>query len=167
MRTMRVIDEIAEWTGRIVLWLIIPLMAALTYEVISRYVFNAPTLWAYESSYMLCGMHYMLGAAYTLLKGKHVRCDFFYENFTERKQGIIDGLLYLLFFFPAMILFLGAVWGEVLYAWAIREASEMSAWRPPIYPFKTVAPVAAVLLIIQGISEFLKCLHATLTGRWP
>jgi TRAP-type mannitol/chloroaromatic compound transport system permease small subunit len=155
--TVRVIDRVVgEWSGRLFAWLVIPMMLGLCYEVFARYLFNAPTIWAYDLTYMLYGSHFMLGAAYTLYRGGHIRTDFFYANFSVRTQGRIDALLYLFFFFPGMILFLVAASEEARHSWELLERSELSPWRPPIYPFKTMMPIAAVLLLIQGVSEFLK-----------
>lgn len=161
------IDAVSRWSGRIVAVLIYPLVFGLTYEVIARYAFNAPTIWAYDVSYMLYGSHFMLGAAYTLQKGGHIRTDIFYGKWSPRRQGLIDAALYVFFFFPGLIFFFWAGWNEALHAWSILETSEASPWRPPLYPFKTVVPVAAVFLLLQGMSEFLKCLHAARRGRWP
>lgn len=161
------IDTISLWSGKIVRWLIFPLMFGTTYEVISRYVFNAPTLWAYDLSYILYGSLFMLGASYTLYRGQHIRTDIFYAKWSPKTQGWIDATLYLLFFFPGITFFLIAGWSEAAHSWALLERSESGAWRPPIYPFKTVLPVTAALLLLQGISEFLKSLYAGIKGEWP
>ena len=161
----RAIDGLAIWSGRLFCWLAVPLVAGLTYEVIARYVFHAPTIWAYDVAYMLYGTHFMLGAAYTLYKGGHIRTDIFYQNWSVQTRGIIDATLYLFFFFPGIALFFWMGLQEALHSWDIREVSDASPWRPIIYPFKAVIPIALLLLMIQGISEFLKSAHAALTGR--
>jgi TRAP-type mannitol/chloroaromatic compound transport system permease small subunit len=163
---MHVIDSISEWTGRLIAWLIIPLVGGLSYEVFARYLFDAPTIWAYDTTYMLYGSHFMLGAGYTLLKKGHIRTDIFYNKFSPRLQGTIDATLYLLFFFPGIIYFLWAGAAEAIHSWSLLERSDASPWRPPLYPFKTVIPIAAFLLLIQGVSEFLKSLHAARKGEW-
>ena len=161
-----VIDTvIGEWSGKLFCWLAIPMTFSLAYEVFARYLFNAPTIWAYDVTYMLYGSHFMLGAAYALYKGQHIRTDMLYEKYSLRWKGIVDASLYLLFFFPGMIYFMMAGWQEALHAWDIGERSDASPWRPPIYHFKTVMPVAAVLLLIQGVSEFLKSAYAAIKGR--
>jgi TRAP-type mannitol/chloroaromatic compound transport system permease small subunit len=167
LRAVRVIDAVGEWSGKIAQWLVIPLMLALGYEVIARYLFNAPTLWAYDTSYMLYGSHFMLGAAYALLRQAHIRTDLFYAKWSDRRKGLVDATMYLLFFFPGMFFFFLAGWDATHHSWSIGETSEASAWRPILYPFKTVLPVTAALLLLQGISEFLKSVHAARTGRWP
>lgn len=162
---VRAIDAISEWSGRLFAWLVIPLMCGTTYEVIARYVFNAPTIWAYDMAYMLYGSHFMLGAAYTLLKGGHIRTDIFYQNWSPRRQGLVDALLYLLLFFPGMFFFLWMGAQEAAHSWAIGERSDASPWRPVVYPLKAALPLGALLLLIQGVSEFIKSLHLALRGR--
>jgi TRAP-type mannitol/chloroaromatic compound transport system permease small subunit len=162
---VRAVDGLSLWSGRVFCWLIVPLVAALTYEVIARYVFHAPTIWAYDVAYMLYGTHFMLGAAYTLYRGGHIRTDIFYQNWSTRTRGTVDALLYLFLFFPGIILFFWMGLQEALHSWDIREVSDASPWRPIIYPFKAVIPIALLLLFIQGISEFLKSVYAALNGR--
>lgn len=164
---LRLIDTyVGELSGKIFMLMIFPLIGGSTYEVIARYVFNAPTKWAYDTSYMLYGSHFMLGAAYCLYKGGHIRTDVFYENLSVRWQGWIDAVLYIFFFFPGMSLFFWYGSKEALHSWQIMEESVVSPWRPPLYPFKTVIPIASALLMIQGISELLKSLYAGVRGRW-
>jgi TRAP-type mannitol/chloroaromatic compound transport system permease small subunit len=163
--TVRALDGLALWSGRVFCWLIVPLVVGLTYEVIARYVFHAPTIWAYDVAYMLYGSHFMLGAAYTLYRGAHIRTDIFYQNWSPRTRGAVDAILYLFLFFPGIALFFWMGWQEALHSWDIREVSDASPWRPIIYPFKAVIPVALLLLMIQGLSEFLKSAYAALEGR--
>ena len=162
---VRAIDGLALWSGRLFCWLVIPLVAGLTYEVIARYVLHAPTIWAYDVAYMLYGSHFMLGAAYTLYRGGHIRTDIFYQNWSVRKRGAVDALLYLFLFFPGIALFFWMGLQEALQSWDIREVSDASPWRPIIYPFKAVIPIALLLLMVQGVSEFLKSAYAALEGR--
>jgi TRAP-type mannitol/chloroaromatic compound transport system permease small subunit len=162
---VRGMDRFAEWCGLLFCWLILPLVAGITYEVIVRYFFRAPTIWAYDVAYMLYGSHFMLGAAYTLYRGGHIRTDIFYQGWSPRTRGLVDASLYLFFFFPGMVFFLWMGLQEALHSWDIREVSDASPWRPIIYPFKAVIPVTAALLIVQGVSEFLKSGYAALKGR--
>jgi TRAP-type mannitol/chloroaromatic compound transport system permease small subunit len=165
MSVIRVIDTVSDWVGSIVAWLIIPLVGALTFEVIARYLFDAPTVWAYDTSYMLYGTFFMLGAGYALLRGGHIRTDMFYQNWSPRTQATIDAVCYLFLFFPAMVFLLWMGGQEAWHAWVIGERSDASPWRPILYPFKTVIPVTAILLLMQGVSEFLKSLYAMRTGH--
>jgi TRAP-type mannitol/chloroaromatic compound transport system permease small subunit len=162
---VKVIDGLSLWSGRLFCWLVVPLVVGLTYEVFARYVFHAPTIWAYDVAYMLYGSHFMLGAAYTLYRGGHIRTDIFYQNWSVRTRGILDSVLYLFLFFPGIALFFWMGLQEALQSWDIREVSDASPWRPIIYPFKAVIPIALLMLLIQGVSEFLKSAYAALTGR--
>jgi TRAP-type mannitol/chloroaromatic compound transport system permease small subunit len=98
--TIRVLDGISIWSGKLVAWLIIPMVLGLVYEVVARYAFNAPTEWAYDMTYMLYGSFFMLGAAFTLQRKGHIRTDTFYAAWSPRRQGMVDAVCYLLFFFP-------------------------------------------------------------------
>ena len=159
------IDRIAVWSGKILGWLVIPLVGGLVYEVFARYMFNAPTLWAYEMTYMIYGTIFMLGAAYTLYKQSHIRTDILYNKWTARRKGIIDAVLYLFLFFPGIFFFLILGWDYAYHSWQIGETSDSSPWRQPIYPFKMVLPVSAFLLLVQGVSEFLKAVYGARHGR--
>jgi TRAP-type mannitol/chloroaromatic compound transport system permease small subunit len=163
--TIAVIDRIADWSGRATAWLILPMTLAVTYEVVARHFFRAPTIWAYDVTYMLYGTHFMLGTAYTLMRVGHVRTDMLYHNWSIRRQNLIDAVGYLFFFFPAMVLLCYFGWQEAHHSWVIGETSDASPWRPIIYPFKAVIPLTALLLLIQGVAEFLKSLYAIRTGR--
>ncbi|MDY7018677.1 MAG: TRAP transporter small permease subunit [Chloroflexota bacterium] len=153
---VKYIDHISEWTGRIVKWLIFALIGALVYEVIARYAFVHPTAWSYDTSYILYGSLFLLGAAYTLLVGGHVRIDVFYTRFSPRGRAIIDLVCYSVFFFPVMALLLNGGIDFAQSSWEIGERSAVSAWKLPIYPYKTVLPVAILLLLIQGVAEFIR-----------
>jgi TRAP-type mannitol/chloroaromatic compound transport system permease small subunit len=164
--TVHGIDRtVGEWSGRVFCWLILPLVVGLTYEVVVRKLFSAPTDWAFEITYMLYGSHFMLGVAYALYRGGHIRTDVFYSQWSPRTRGFVDAALYLLFFFPGMIFFLVSSGNEAWLAWSIGERSDASPMRPLVWPFKAVIPVSALLVLIQGVSEFLKSAYAARSGR--
>jgi TRAP-type mannitol/chloroaromatic compound transport system permease small subunit len=165
MRAIAAIDRFSEWVGVAVAWLTVPLVVAVAWEVVARYVFAAPTLWSFDVTYMLYGAMFMLGAAYALRIGAHIRTDFFWERWSWRTRGIIDSVAYLVFFFPGIALFLWVGWNEAWYAFEIGETSEQTPWRPLLWPLKATVPLAAGLLLLQGISELAKSLHAAYTGR--
>jgi TRAP-type mannitol/chloroaromatic compound transport system permease small subunit len=160
------IDKISEWTGRIVSYLVYPLVGGVAYEVVARYLFNAPTEWAFDMTYMFYGTIFMLGASYTLLHKGHIRTDVFYGNWPARKQGKIDALMYIFLFFPGMIFYLVAGIDYAHHSWITFEKAGNSPWLPIIYPFKTVIPLTALLLLIQGVSELMKSLYAWKEGEW-
>lgn len=165
--TITAIDNLNKWVGWVVCWLVLPLMLGMVYEVVMRKLFTAPTIWAYDISRMLYGAHFMLGAAYALSKGLHIRSDFLYRNWAVKTQGKVDLVAYLVFFFPALLLFL---WVSTDYAWTSIDRMERStetALMPLLGPIKSCIPITALFLVIQGISEVLKSLYAARTGRWP
>lgn len=164
LAVIRNIDGFTDWTGTIISWLSVPLVLGVAYEVAARYLFNAPTVWAYDMTYMLYGTLFMLGAAYALHKGAHIRTDFFWEKFSTRKKGWIDAISYVVFFFPSLIMLFLISWHEFHYAYAINETSDQTPWRPVLWPFKFVVPLACLLLLIQGVSELLKSIYMVRTG---
>jgi TRAP-type mannitol/chloroaromatic compound transport system permease small subunit len=163
-RVVTLIDTFSEWSGKAFAWLIVPLMGGLTWEVVARYAFDAPTFWAYDLAYMLYGSLFLLGTGYTLRRGGHIRTDFLYEKLSVRWQGLIDAIGYLVFFFAPVAFFLWAAWEEGARSWLMGEKAD-SAWRPPIYPLKLVIPLSLTLLFVQGLAEFLKSAYAAVRGE--
>ena len=164
IRLVNAIDKFTDTTGVWISWLSVPLVLAVSYEVISRYFFDAPTIWSFDVTFMLYGTIFMLGAAYALHKGAHIRTDFFFERWSTRTKGMIDSVAYIVFFFPSLVLFFVVSANEAWYAFSIMETSEQTPWRPILWPFKTVVPLACVLLIVQGVSETIKSVWAARTG---
>jgi TRAP-type mannitol/chloroaromatic compound transport system permease small subunit len=157
-------DNLSEWSGRIFVWLIIPLTIVVVYEVISRRVFNAPNIWATEVTNYLYGPHFMLAAAFTLLYRSHVSIDIIYGKFSPRTRGILDIITHLVFFFPFCIIVLiqGVVFAQT--SWSIHETSESAALT--IVPLiKTVIPVTFTLLLIQGLANFIRAIVLVAKGK--
>ena len=166
-KTITYIDQFSLWIGRIVCWLTLPLFGAMVYEVIARYAFIAPTMWAYDISRMLAGALFMLGAGYTLSKGVHIRADFIYRNWSEKTQGSVDLFLYFFFYFPGLAIFLWMATDFAYLSWFRGERGMDTAWMPMMGPIKTCLPVGVLLLRVQGVSEILKSYYAATKGRWP
>lgn len=165
VRVIRVIDSVSDWTGRIAGWLVIPLIFVMTWEIAMRYIAK-PTFWAFDLSYMLYGALFMLGAGYTLYRGSHIRTDFLYQGWPVKVQASVDAFCYLFLFFPGIAVFLWLSFDWALLSWQREERAMASAWMPPLYPLKSVLPVSLALLLLQGVAEFLKCIHALRTGEW-
>jgi TRAP-type mannitol/chloroaromatic compound transport system permease small subunit len=165
LATIRAIDGITYWTGHLFTLLVVPLIVANVVEVFMRYAMGAPTSWALDVTTMSFGTLFMLGAAYALLKGAHVRTDMLWEKFSDRKKGIIDSVAYLLFFLPSMALLFAISIDDFLYSLSINETSTASIWRPVVWPLRAVIPLAAALLFLQGLSELMKSLWAARTGQ--
>jgi TRAP-type mannitol/chloroaromatic compound transport system permease small subunit len=157
-------DWISEWTGRIFIWLIIPLTVVVVWEVISRRVFNAPHIWATEVTNFIYGPHFMLVAAYTLLYRSHVSIDIIYGRYSPRTRGILDIITYIIFFFPfcGIVFYQGIVFAQT--SWAIGETSESAALR--VVPLiKTVIPVTFGLLLLQGLANFMRSIMLVVKGK--
>ena len=158
-RVVRAIDAVSTATGWLSGWLIVPMTFAVAYEVVARYAFHAPTKWAYEVTYMTYGAQFMLASAYTLLKDGHIRTDVFYQGWSAKTRATIDALSYVLFFFPGLLFILYAGIVEAGFAWQIGERTGLRIGSVPfpMYLFKTVIPLSAALLLLQGLSELIRC----------
>jgi TRAP-type mannitol/chloroaromatic compound transport system permease small subunit len=163
--TIRRIDRFSDVTGRLIALSMLFLVVTVTYEVIARYVFNAPTIWVYESSYMANGAAFMLGCAYALYKGAHVRTDIFWDRYSERKKGTIDLASYLVLFFPTMITMMVISIDDAWDSYILGERSQESVWRAIMWPFRATIPLSALLFMVQGVSESLKCVYQIRFGR--
>ena len=166
-RAARRIDLVAIVSGHVVAWLIVPMVLSLTWEVAARYLFNAPTIWAYDMTFMLYGTFFMVGAAFTLQRRGHIRTDSYYGEWSPRRQAWVDLVCYLVMFLPFAGVFLFYGWGYFMKAFATHETFVSSPWSPITWPFKLMMPLAGLLLLVQGASELLKCLHAIRFGSWP
>jgi TRAP-type mannitol/chloroaromatic compound transport system permease small subunit len=160
-------DHISTWAGKAVAWLIIALMSVVCIEVFKRYILNAPTAWIYDLDNMLYGTLFMMCGAYTLAQDAHVRGDFLYGSFKPRTQATLDLVLYILFFLPGVMALIYAGIDYAAISWRISEHSNVSSNGPAVYPFKTVIPVAGVLVLIQGVAEIVRCIVCLKTGVWP
>ena len=161
------IDLFSKWIGNVVCWITIPLILGMVYEVFARKLFLAPTIWAYDMSRFLYGALFMLGAGYALSKGVHIRADFLYRNFKIKTQGSIDFWLYLLFYFPGLIVFLYMTIGFVQESIMRGERGMDTTWMPYMWPIKSCLLIGIIFLLVQGVSELLKSYWASTKGEWP
>ncbi len=166
-KTITSIDKFSKQVGNVVCWILVPLILAMTYEVIMRKLFLAPTIWAYDVSRFLYGALFMLGAGYALSKGVHIRADFLYRNFKVKNQGKIDFWLYILFYFPGLIVFLYMTIGFVGESIRRGERGMDTTWMPFMWPIKSCLLIGIIFLLIQGVSELLKSYWAYKKGEWP
>jgi TRAP-type mannitol/chloroaromatic compound transport system permease small subunit len=135
--------------------------------VFSRYALDAPHAWAFDAMAMLYGTLFMMAGAYTLSKNGHVRGDVLYGFFRPRTQATIDLTLYILFFLPGVFALTYAGYFYAAESWAINEHSNVTADGPPVYPFKTIIPIAGAFLFAQGIVEIVRCVLCLKQGEWP
>jgi TRAP-type mannitol/chloroaromatic compound transport system permease small subunit len=161
------IDKISTFIGQSFSWLIVALTLMISWEVFSRYVLNHPHAWAFDAMIILYGTLFMMAGAYTLAKAGHVRGDVLYGFFEPRTQATIDLILYVLFFMPGVFALTYAGYFFAAESWAILEQSNITAEGPPIYPFKTILPLAGAVLLLQGIVEIIRCIVCIQQGAWP
>ncbi len=165
-KTIVGINRFSYATGNVVCWLTLPICLAMTYEIIARYFFLAPTVWAYDISRMFYGALFMLGAGYALMRGVHIRADFIYRNWRPRVQATVDAILYIFFYFPGMIVFFFTGFDFAYDSWDRGELGMDTAWMPHMGPIKSAIPIGTAFLIIQGVSELLQCFYAIKHNRW-
>ena len=161
------IDKLNTWIGHAFSWLIVALTLLISWEVFSRYALDHPHAWAFDAMIMLYGTMFMMAGAYTLAKNGHVRGDVLYSFFVPRTQAIIDLVLYVLFFIPGVIALAWAGYTYAAESWAILEHSNITSDGPPVYPFKSVIPLAGTILLLQGIVEIIRCVICIKQGAWP
>jgi len=163
MVILRTIDSISAWLGKYLGFLLFPLVGVLFIEVVLRYGFNRPTLWAHETAIFLFGTLGMFAGAYILLVREHVNFDVLYRRLSPRRKAIMDSATALLFFLVmGVIIWQG--WKMAFNSTIMRECT-CSVWQPPIYPFKWVIPGAGFLLLIQGIANFTRDIFFAISGR--
>ena len=162
---IRGIDRFTDVSGKLIALCMLFLVAIITREVVGRYFFDSPTNWVYEMSNMVNGAAFMLGAGYALLKGAHVRTDIYWERFSERRKGTIDLISYLVLFFPTMLTLFVVSVDDAWYSWVVAERSQESIFRAIMWPFRSSIPLAALLFMVQGVSESLKCVYQIRFGR--
>jgi TRAP-type mannitol/chloroaromatic compound transport system permease small subunit len=161
------IDKVITWIGQFFSWLIVALTFMISWEVFSRYVLDSPHAWAFDVMSMMYGSLFMMAGAYTLSKNGHVRGDVLYGFFPPRLQAWLDLILYLVFFIPGVVALAYAGYGFAAESWAINEHSNITADGPPIYPFKTILPIAGAFLLAQGLVEIVRCIVCIKQGEWP
>jgi TRAP-type mannitol/chloroaromatic compound transport system permease small subunit len=166
-RLVQLIDGLNTWVGKAFAWLFLLLTYTLVHEVVATKVFARPTVWAFDVSYMLYGTIFMMGTAYTLASDGHVRGDMIYRLWPPRVQAGIDLALYVLVLFPAMVAMLIAGSSYAYYSYSIGERSLQSPFGPIIWPLKLVIPLTAFLLLLQGVSQVIKCIRCLQRGSWP
>ena len=166
-RLLLTIDKISTFIGQAFSWLIVALTFLISWEVFSRYALNHPHPWAFDAMIMLYGTMFMMAGAYTLAKNGHVRGDVLYGFFPARLQAGLDLTLYLLFFIPGVVAFVWAGYTYAAESWAINEHSNITSDGPPIYPFKTIIPLAGAFILVQGIVEIIRCVICLKQGDWP
>lgn len=161
------VDKVSTWAGQAFSWIIVLLTLHVSWEVYSRYVLDHPRAWAFDAMIMMYGTLFMMAGAYTLAKDAHVRGDMIYGFFPPRGQAALDLVLYIVFFIPGVVALVWAGYGYAADSWRIDEHSNITSEGPPVYPFKTVIPLAGALILMQGIVEIIRCIICLKQGDWP
>jgi len=152
---IRGIERLVGTVGIAAAMLLVPLVLATTWEVFSRYALGAPTIWAYEVGYFLTGSHFLLGLAYTLREGLHIRIDIFTGSMSPRTRALLDSLAYAIVL--PLLVWLAWMLLQYLIAGYVRgERSGQSALNPPVWPFRVVFFVSFLLFALQVFAELLK-----------
>lgn len=167
MKFVHAVEGVSLWVGRAFGWCILILTLSVCYEVFVRYVLNAPTVWAFDMMIQMYGALFLMCGAYALAQDTHVRADVIYRLFPVKVQAGLDFLLYFLFFFPGITALVWFGYEIASDSWRWKEVSFNSPASIQIYFFKSLIPVAGVLLMIQGVAELVRCVMAMRTGTWP
>ncbi len=166
-RLILLADAVSTLAGRLCSWLILVLTLLISWEVFSRYVLGKAHTWVFDTSYMLYGTVLLVAGAYTLAKDGHIRGDLLYGALPPRAQAGFDLVLFPLFFMPGVIALLVAGYGFAEAAVTSGERSSLSPGGPPVWPLRVAIPVAAALLLLQGLAEILRAIVCLRTGVWP
>jgi TRAP-type mannitol/chloroaromatic compound transport system permease small subunit len=162
-----IVDRINTAIGKAFGWYILILTFGVCYEVFVRYALHNPTIWAYDLSYNMYGSLFIMAGAYTLCRNAHVRGDVLYRLWPPRVQAGIDLTLYVLFFFPGVLALVYSGFQYARASWRYHEVSVYSPGDIPIYPLKTLIPLAGITLLFQGLAEVCRCIQCLKAGRWP
>lgn len=157
------IDALSKWSGRVLALLIYVMIGVMAFEVVARYVFDSPTIWAVETSTMAFGVFVIGAGVYTHLYRAHVKMDVFYSHWSQRTKAIADACTFPLFLATCAVL----LWKSGVYAGQSLSIWEHSstAWGPPLYPLKVIIPLMVLLMVLQGISHFIRDLTLAVTRK--
>jgi TRAP-type mannitol/chloroaromatic compound transport system permease small subunit len=166
-RLILAIDQLSKTVGHAFAWCIVILALGTGYEVLVRYVFNDPTSWAFDLSYLMYGAVFYMAGAYALSRAGHVRADMFYRKWRPRTQAVVELVLYVLFFFPGILALIVAGGAYGFESMRLREVSVNSPAGVPIWPLKMMIQFGAALIALQGLAEVLRCIVCLRVGDWP
>jgi TRAP-type mannitol/chloroaromatic compound transport system permease small subunit len=166
IRFIKFADSVSAWFGKAFAWTILFMTFGMAYEVIVRYLLNSPTAWSLDVSFIMYGTLFMMGGAYTLSRGGHVRGDFLYRLWAPRTQAKVELVLYFLFFFPGVLALVLAGWKYAVRSWGYLEVSVNSPAGVPVFQLKAVIVAAGLLLLLQGVAQVMRCIHCARTNEW-
>ncbi len=167
MSILRGLDFLVERIGRVTSWLVVLLILTMTYEVVSRYVFDNPTLWSFDITYMLGAVFFLYSACYVLLHGSHVRVDLFYTRFSAKMKSIVDIVFTPLFFLTAYSILTQQAWRAAFRALEVGETSMSGIWEPTTVPLRFIIALGFSLRLLQGVFWFLREIISLKSGKEP
>lgn len=162
-RAFRVVDGVNRWTARLFMWLVVPGMVVILWEIVLRHILNEPTIWAHGVAQRIFAVYYFIGGGYILLIKQHINMDLIYNRLSLRKRAIVDMITVPLFFLFCGVLF----WKGIDFfwtSWTLRE-TDATPFHAPMYPVKFVLPLGAFLILLQGLVKFARDLIKAITGR--
>ncbi len=162
-RLIVLFERVVLGVGIFAALLLVPLVLATTWEVVSRYALNAPTIWAYEIGYLLTGSHFLLGLAYTLRQGEHIRIDVLSAHMSPRTRRRIDGVVYAVVL-PLLVWLCFSLFNYLMAGYERGETSGQSALNLPVWPFRVVFVIAFAMLALQVLCELMKSLRGEVDG---
>ena len=166
-RVLNSIDLLNTRVGKLASFLILPLIATVSYEVFARYLFGAPTIWSFKLTTFLWGGTFLLGGGWVLKEGRHVSVDIASGRLSERGRAILNTVCYCVLFLPFIGILLWKGIDSAIWSWEMMETEYETLWQAPLYPIKTVIPIAFALLLAQGIAETVRSLLVALKRRVP
>lgn len=164
-RVMKGVDKLTEWAAKGAIWLIVPLILTVVYEVVSRYGFDRPTIWHFEVSREMAGVIFFFTSGYIMTLRRHIRVDIIYDRFSPRTQAIIDVVFTLILVFPLWLFAVPYLIDWVGDAWRIGEKSSESVWRIPVYPIKTMGLIGIILLVLAVLVAFIRDIKTIIKGE--
>jgi TRAP-type mannitol/chloroaromatic compound transport system permease small subunit len=162
---LKTIDTLSEYSGKIFLWLVVALIGVLAYETIARYVFNSPTNWVYETSFMIGGALAVMAWSYTHKHHSHIRVDLIYTHVSPRGRALIDVVSSIIFLFPFLIVLMYGGYSGVEFAWRAHERFVESNWLPPAGPIKTVVFIGFILFTLQALAQFSRDVYMLIRSK--
>ena len=158
-KLFRAIDSVSIWTGKGVAWLLVVLILALTYDTFMRYLFRAPTVWAFDTAYMIGGTIMLMGMAWVTTRREQVRVDILYTRFSPKVRTIVDAVLNICLFFPLYMMLIQKAIPRAIYAYTNGEFSEVGFWRPPLWPYRTMLATALILWVLAALVWVIRDLY--------
>ena len=163
-KILKVIDSVSLWSGMICRWAVLALVLVLCFEVVMRYAFNRPTIWAHEMSMMLGVFLVCIGWSYVHLRHGHVRVDVFYARMSHKGRAITDIACFLVFFLPLLLVLIYAALKMSWEAYVFNEVLMTSFWYPPALPIRLVVVVGLATFLLQGFADFARDIHRVVKG---